>query len=39
MIDELDKFAPVLAIHDNMDSLEVSNVFPTFNSMKILNGK
>jgi uncharacterized protein len=39
VIDELEKIAPVLAVHGNMDSLEVNNAFPTLNSMKIFEWK
>jgi len=37
VIDELEQLAPVLAVHGNMDSLEVSAVLPKLNSLKILD--
>jgi uncharacterized protein len=39
VIDELEQIAPVLAVHGNMDGLEVNNSFPTLNFMKIFNWK
>ena len=39
VIDELEQIAPVLAVHGNMDGLEVNNAFPTLNSMKIFDWK
>ena len=34
VIDELEQAAPVLAVHGNMDSFEVSNALPKLNSLK-----
>jgi putative phosphoesterase len=39
VIDELEQIAPVLAVHGNMDGLEVNNAFPTLNSMRVFNWK
>jgi putative phosphoesterase len=39
VIDELEQAAPVLAVHGNMDDLEVINALPTLNSLKIFNWK
>ena len=39
VIDELEQNAPVLAVHGNMDSFEVSNVLPKLNSLKIFDWK
>jgi putative phosphoesterase len=39
VIDELEQIAPVLAVHGNMDGLEVNDALPTLNSMKIFNWK
>ncbi len=39
VIDELEQIAPVLAVHGNMDGLEVNNSFPSLNSMKVFNWK
>jgi len=39
VIDELEQVAPVLAVHGNMDSFEVSNSMPKLNSLKIFNWK
>src|SRR5271157_4993523 len=39
VIDELEQAAPVLAVHGNMDGLEVSNVLPKLNSLKIFDWK
>jgi uncharacterized protein len=39
VIDELEQAAPVLAVHGNMDSFEVSNALPKLNSLKILGWK
>jgi putative phosphoesterase len=39
VIDELEQIAPVLAVHGNMDGLEVINAFPTLNSMKVFGWK
>ena len=39
VIDELAQVAPVLAVHGNMDSLEVSNALPKINSLRIFDWK
>ena len=39
VIDELEQTAPVLAVHGNMDSFEVSNALPKLNSLKIFDWK
>jgi uncharacterized protein len=39
VIDELEQAAPVLAVHGNMDGLEVNNAFPKVNSLKIFDWK
>jgi len=39
VIDELEQIAPVLAVHGNMDALEVNNAFPTLNFMKVFDWK
>ena len=39
VIDELEQAAPVLAVHGNMDSFEVSNALPKVNSLKIFDWK
>jgi len=39
VIDELEEAAPVLAVHGNMDGLEVSNALPLLNSLKIFDWK
>ena len=39
VIDELEQVAPVLAVHGNMDSSEVSSVLPVLNSLKIFDWK
>ena len=39
VIDELEQIAPVLAVHGNMDGLEVTNALPKFNSLKIFKWK
>ena len=39
VVDELETVAPVLAVHGNMDGLEVANAFPRFNSLKIFDWK
>jgi putative phosphoesterase len=38
-IDELEQAGPVLAVHGNMDCLDVTNAFPKINSLKIFNWK
>jgi len=39
VIDELEQAAPVLAVHGNMDGLEVNNALPKLNSLKIFDWK
>ncbi|MGD0449594.1 MAG: metallophosphoesterase [Candidatus Bathyarchaeia archaeon] len=39
VIDELEQAAPVLAVHGNMDSFEVSNSLPKINSLKLFDWK
>jgi putative phosphoesterase len=39
VIDELEKIAPVLAVHGNMDNLEVTSTLPKFNSLKVFDWK
>jgi putative phosphoesterase len=39
VIDELEQVAPVLAVHGNMDSPEVSNGLPKLDSLKIFDWK
>jgi putative phosphoesterase len=39
VVDELEQIAPVLAVHGNMDGLEVANALPRFNSLKIFDWK
>ena len=39
VIDELEQIAPVLAVHGNMDSPNVSGVLPKLNSLKIYGWK
>ena len=39
VIDELEQLAPVLAVHGNMDSPEVSGALPELNSLKVLGWK
>ena len=39
VIDELEQIAPVLAVHGNMDSLEVKNALPELEFLKIFNWK
>ena len=39
VIDELEQIAPVLAVHGNMDGLEVTNAFPKLNSLKVFDWK
>jgi len=39
VLDELEQIAPVLAVHGNMDGLEVTNALPKFNSLKIFDWK
>src|SRR4030043_2448023 len=37
VVDELEQIAPVLAVHGNMDCLEVIGALPKLNSLKILD--
>lgn len=39
VIDELEQAAPVLAVHGNMDGIEVSKALPKINSLKIFDWK
>ena len=39
VIDELEQAAPVLAVHGNMDSPQVSEALPSLNSLKIFDWK
>jgi putative phosphoesterase len=39
VIDELEQLAPVLAVHGNMDGLEVSSALPKLNSLKVFDWK
>jgi uncharacterized protein len=39
VVDELERIAPVLAVHGNMDGLEVANALPSHNSLKIFDWK
>jgi uncharacterized protein len=39
VVDELEQIAPVLAVHGNMDCLEVNDAFPTLNSLRIFQWK
>jgi len=39
VIDELEQIAPVLAVHGNLDSVEVNNALPVLNSLKIFSWK
>ena len=39
VVDELEKIAPVLAVRGNMDGIDVAEVFPGLNSMKIFDWK
>ncbi len=39
VIDELEQIAPVLAVHGNMDSPEVSGALPQLDSLKIYDWK
>src|SRR4030043_2463643 len=39
VVDELEQLAPVLAVHGNMDGLQVSGALPKLNSLKILDYK
>jgi uncharacterized protein len=39
VIDELEQLAPVLAVHGNMDGMEVSGALPNFDTLRIFNWK
>jgi len=39
VIDDLEQLAPVLAVHGNMDSVEVNSALPVLNSLKIFDWK
>lgn len=39
VVDELEQLAPVLAVHGNMDSPQVSGALPKLNSLKIFDWK
>jgi len=39
VVEELEQLAPVLAVHGNMDALEVSSAFPVLNSLKVFDWK
>ena len=39
VIEDLEQIAPVLAVHGNMDGLEVANILPKLNSMRIFDWK
>ena len=39
VVDELEQIAPVLAVHGNMDGLEVANALPRLNSLKVFDWK
>jgi uncharacterized protein len=39
VVDELEQIAPVLAVHGNMDNLEVNDAFPSLNSLKVFGWK
>jgi len=39
VVDELERLAPVLAVHGNMDGLDVSNALPSLNSLKVFDWK
>jgi len=39
VVDELEQIAPVLAVHGNMDGLEVVGAFPRLNSLKVFDFK
>jgi hypothetical protein len=39
VIDELEQVAPVLAVHGNMDSVEVNYALPVLNSLRIFDWK
>ncbi len=39
VVDELEQLAPVLAVHGNMDGLDVRNALPSLNSLKVFDWK
>ncbi len=39
VVDELEQIAPVLAVHGNMDGLDVTGALPRFNSLKVFDWK
>lgn len=39
VVDELERIAPVLAVHGNMDSQELTEALPALNSLKIFDWK
>jgi putative phosphoesterase len=39
VLDELEQIAPVLAVHGNMDSMEVVGALPRLNSLKVFDWK
>ena len=39
VMDELEQVAPVLAVHGNMDGIEVNEALPELNSLKIFDWK
>jgi len=39
VIDDLEQVAPVLAVHGNLDSVEVNDALPVLNSLKIFDWK
>lgn len=39
VLDELEQIAPVLAVHGNMDGLEVAGALPRLNSLKVFDWK
>ena len=39
VVDELEQIAPVLAVHGNMDGIEVTSALPRLNSLKVFDWK
>jgi uncharacterized protein len=39
VVDELEQLAPVLAVHGNMDGMDVSGALPRLNSLKVFDWK
>lgn len=39
VVDELEQIAPVLAVHGNMDGMDIAGALPRLNSLKILDWK